>query len=187
MNTAIRDGRDLGWKLAWVLHGWAGDELLDSYERERRPVAEHNMERSVDPNGSVRSVAEELHVDLGPRIPHVWVEPGRSTLDLLGPGFTLAARARSGLAAAGVASAVTEHRLDAITARAVGLGARGALLARPDGVAADSRRSTGRPDPIPGTGPRLRRPTRSRRRGGCWPRRRARRWAARRTRRRGSR
>ena len=85
MNTAIRDGRDLGWKLAWTLHGWAGDELLDSYERERRPVAEHNMERSVDPNGSVRSVAEELHVDLGPRIPHVWVEPERSTLDLLGP------------------------------------------------------------------------------------------------------
>ena len=89
MNTAIRDGRDLGWKLAWVLEGWAGNELLDSYERERRPVAEHNMERSVDPNGSIRGVSEELHVDIGPRIPHAWIEPGRSTLDLLGPGFTL--------------------------------------------------------------------------------------------------
>lgn len=42
LNTAIRDGYDLGWKLAWVLRGWAGEELLDSYEAERRPVAEHN-------------------------------------------------------------------------------------------------------------------------------------------------
>ena len=52
MNTAIRDGYDLGWKLAWVLHGWAGEELLDSYEAERRPVAEHNGLRGADPNGS---------------------------------------------------------------------------------------------------------------------------------------
>ena len=81
MNTAIRDGRDLGWKLAWRLHGWAGDGCWTHYEPERRPVARHNMERSVDPNGSIRSVAEELHVDIGPRIPHAWVEPGspRST------------------------------------------------------------------------------------------------------------
>ena len=33
MNTAIHDGFDLGWKLAWVLRGWARPELLDSYER----------------------------------------------------------------------------------------------------------------------------------------------------------
>ena len=32
MNTAIRDGHDLGWKLSWVLRGWAGDALLDTYE-----------------------------------------------------------------------------------------------------------------------------------------------------------
>ena len=137
MNTAIRDGRDLGWKLAWRLHGWAGDELLDSYERERRPVAEHNMERSVDPNGSVRSVAEELHVDLGPRIPHVWVEPGRSTLDLLGAGLTLLRGPEADWYPAAPQAPVTEHRLDAMTARAIGLGARGALLVRPDGVAAE--------------------------------------------------
>ncbi len=137
MNTAIRDGRDLGWKLAWTLQGWAGDELLDSYERERRPVAEHNMERSVDPNGSVRSVAEELHVDLGPRIPHVWVEAGRSTLDLLGPGLTLLRGPEADWCPPARQAPLTEHRLDPMTARAIGLGARGALLARPDGVAAE--------------------------------------------------
>ena len=49
MNTAIHDGFDLGWKLAWVLRGWTGDGLLDSYEPERRPVAEHNVARSADP------------------------------------------------------------------------------------------------------------------------------------------
>ena len=49
MNTAIRDGYDLGWKLAWVLRGWAGEELLDSYEAERRPVAEHNGARGDRP------------------------------------------------------------------------------------------------------------------------------------------
>ena len=70
MNTAIRDAHDLGWKLSWVLRGWAGDALLDSYEAERRPVAEHNAERSADPNGSIRGTADELRADLGGRIPH---------------------------------------------------------------------------------------------------------------------
>ncbi len=38
MNSAIADGHDLGWKLGWVLSGWAGEDLLDTYETERRPV-----------------------------------------------------------------------------------------------------------------------------------------------------
>jgi len=33
-----RAGRILGWKLAAVLQGWGGKELLGSYDRERRPV-----------------------------------------------------------------------------------------------------------------------------------------------------
>jgi 2-polyprenyl-6-methoxyphenol hydroxylase-like FAD-dependent oxidoreductase len=38
LNTGIGDAVDLGWKLAAVLHGWGGEELLASYEAERRPV-----------------------------------------------------------------------------------------------------------------------------------------------------
>ncbi|MEN3586416.1 FAD-dependent monooxygenase [Streptomyces sp. ZYX-F-203] len=38
-NTGIQDAHNLAWKLAAVLRGWAGTGLLDSYERERRPVA----------------------------------------------------------------------------------------------------------------------------------------------------
>jgi len=40
MNTGIMDAHNLGWKLALVASGRAGDALLDSYGAERRPVAE---------------------------------------------------------------------------------------------------------------------------------------------------
>src|SRR5664279_5339821 len=69
----VADGLDLGWKLAWVMRGWADESLLDSYEAERRPVAEHNLDRSLDPTGSRRSVIDEVHVDLGPRLQHLWL------------------------------------------------------------------------------------------------------------------
>lgn len=36
MNMGIADGVDLGWKLAAVLQGWGGADLLASYEVERR-------------------------------------------------------------------------------------------------------------------------------------------------------
>jgi 2-polyprenyl-6-methoxyphenol hydroxylase-like FAD-dependent oxidoreductase len=39
MNTGIQDAHNLGWKLAAVEHG-ADAALLDTYEAERRPVAE---------------------------------------------------------------------------------------------------------------------------------------------------
>jgi hypothetical protein len=38
INSGLEDARNLGWKLAAVLRGWAGDALLDSYDAERRPV-----------------------------------------------------------------------------------------------------------------------------------------------------
>ena len=140
MNTAIRDGYDLGWKLAWVLRGWAGEELLDSYEAERRPVAEHNGLRGADPNGSVRGVAEELRVDLGGRIPHMWLpgETGRvSTLDLLGDGLTLfTGPGEEAWKTRRSSPPVTVRRLDAITARALGILGSASLLVRPDGVPA---------------------------------------------------
>lgn len=38
-NTGIGDAVNIGWKLSAVLNGWGSEELLDSYEVERRPVA----------------------------------------------------------------------------------------------------------------------------------------------------
>ncbi|MGH6905631.1 MAG: FAD-dependent monooxygenase, partial [Geminicoccaceae bacterium] len=40
MNTGIQDSHNLGWKLALVMTGAAPESLLDSYEAERRPVAQ---------------------------------------------------------------------------------------------------------------------------------------------------
>lgn len=42
-NTGVGDAVNLGWKLAAVLRGWAPPELLDSYQSERRPVAEQTI------------------------------------------------------------------------------------------------------------------------------------------------
>jgi 2-polyprenyl-6-methoxyphenol hydroxylase-like FAD-dependent oxidoreductase len=41
-NTAVEDAVNLGWKLASVIRGQAPVALLDSYEAERRPLAERN-------------------------------------------------------------------------------------------------------------------------------------------------
>jgi putative polyketide hydroxylase len=141
MNTAICGGHDLGWKLGWVLRGWAGPELLDTYEAERRPIAAHNVARSADPNGSIRETADELHVDLGGSIAHVWIDAdeGRvSTLDLLGPGLTLFTGPDSAPweAQPNGGPPVTVRRLDAISARSIGIRGHGALLVRPDGTPA---------------------------------------------------
>jgi 2-polyprenyl-6-methoxyphenol hydroxylase-like FAD-dependent oxidoreductase len=38
INLGLEDAKNLGWKLAAALQGWAGPKLLDSYDGERRPV-----------------------------------------------------------------------------------------------------------------------------------------------------
>ena len=48
MNLGIADGVDLGWKLAAVVAGWAGDALLASYEHERRPVHMRTIAEAVE-------------------------------------------------------------------------------------------------------------------------------------------
>ncbi|KAG0277220.1 hypothetical protein BGZ95_006292 [Linnemannia exigua] len=40
MNTGLQDSYNLSWKIALVIHGMAPKALLDSYEAERKPVAD---------------------------------------------------------------------------------------------------------------------------------------------------
>lgn len=42
MNTGVDDAANLGWKLAALVQGWGGPNLLASYESERRPIALRN-------------------------------------------------------------------------------------------------------------------------------------------------
>jgi hypothetical protein len=58
MNTGLLDAVNLSWKLAAVLQGWGGQHLLQSYEREQRPVAIRN----------VNEAGENLKRMLSPRI-----------------------------------------------------------------------------------------------------------------------
>jgi putative polyketide hydroxylase len=141
MNTAIQDSFDLGWKLAWVLRGWACPALLDSYERERRPVAAHNVNRASQPGGARRDTDQALPWDLGGRLPHHWTLAAGgevSTIDLIGDGLTILAGPAdprwSGAPGPFTTGApVIVHMLDAPAASALGLPPAGALLTRPDG------------------------------------------------------
>ena len=117
MNTAIQSAHNLMWKLAAVLSGFAGDELLDTYEPERRPSGERNLLRSQGQLQGVSGVAADLGVVyssgavvagaekdrpavieptspacVGSRAPHLWVEvrgDRMSTLDLFGTALVL--------------------------------------------------------------------------------------------------
>jgi len=64
-NTAVEDAVNLGWKLAHVVQGRAGESLLDTYEIERKPLAERNTayaKRFADSVGLFQ-VTAELELD----------------------------------------------------------------------------------------------------------------------------
>jgi putative polyketide hydroxylase len=156
MNTAIADGHNLGWKLAWVVRGWAAEPLLASYEAERAPVGRANAEASLNPalgGDSVHAIAQDLgvryisgavidgHVLAGRRAPHAWVEvDGRavSTLDLVGDRLTVVTGGTGVPVPSGVPMAVLALGRDFTDssggfAAAYALGSQEAVLVRPDG------------------------------------------------------
>lgn len=114
LNTGVAAAHNLAWKLAWVLRGWAGEALLETYDQERRPVGRANAVRSLQQVGEVREAADVEDFgtvyasdaisrdsgDVAPgslavaghRAPHGWTTmAGRrlSTLDLFDGRFTL--------------------------------------------------------------------------------------------------
>ena len=141
MNTAVQDSFDLGWKLAWVLREWATADLLDTYETDRRPVAQHNVAFSAGPPDAPSTVDDTLPWDLNGRLAHHWVPTSAgpvSTVDLVDAGLTLFTGPEgdrwTGADALHTAPIpLTVHVLEHDTADAFGLKPGGALLVRPDG------------------------------------------------------
>lgn len=87
-NTSIQDAFNLAWKLAAVLRGEAGPQLLETYSAERQPVGKRVVERAW------KSV-----VDMGPISEALGFRPGQSSEegwesleDLVAPGARQAER-----------------------------------------------------------------------------------------------
>jgi 2-polyprenyl-6-methoxyphenol hydroxylase-like FAD-dependent oxidoreductase len=84
-NTGIQDAHNLAWKLALVIEGVAGPELLSTYESERRPVAEFIAEQAYSryvtraapylAAGGMEEMVSDLNVDLGYRYRSAAVTP----------------------------------------------------------------------------------------------------------------
>jgi putative polyketide hydroxylase len=161
MNTGIQDAHNLAWKLAATLQGWGGQDLVESYDEERRPVGDRTVARAMDLGGPMLPLAAELGltyasrvVEAGDRMSHAWVAPGVSTLDLLGRAFTLLSADRAWAAAAAGAAVPLESRVIAAPGvrAALRIGRSGAVLVRPDGhvawragaLAADPERTLAR-------------------------------------------
>jgi len=80
-NTGIHDAHNLAWKLAYVLKGLAGPELLDTYDLERRPIAKFTVEqaytryvtRTAPYLGATdfQPLADDFNIELG----HVYGSP----------------------------------------------------------------------------------------------------------------
>lgn len=60
LNSGIADAHNLAWKLAAVLHGRASPNFLDSYERERRPIALINSVQSIKNGQKIFSFLKAL-------------------------------------------------------------------------------------------------------------------------------
>jgi len=61
-NTSVQDAYNLAWKIAYVLKGWAGPGLLDSYTPERAPVAKRIVTRANKSSGEFAPAFEALGV-----------------------------------------------------------------------------------------------------------------------------
>jgi 2-polyprenyl-6-methoxyphenol hydroxylase-like FAD-dependent oxidoreductase len=76
-NTGVQDAHNLAWKLAMVVNGQAGPQLLDTYDDERRPVGAFTVDqaygryatRVVPERGkeNVKPIVDDLLIEIGYR------------------------------------------------------------------------------------------------------------------------
>ena len=63
MNTGLGDAVNLSWKLAAALEGWAGPDLLDSYQAERMPAAQRIVHQATVMQTDVADPATLAQID----------------------------------------------------------------------------------------------------------------------------
>jgi 2-polyprenyl-6-methoxyphenol hydroxylase-like FAD-dependent oxidoreductase len=56
MHTGLEEAVNLAWKLEGVLKGWGGPRLLPSYESERKPIAQRNIDLSTQTFRALRAI-----------------------------------------------------------------------------------------------------------------------------------
>src|SRR3954469_3169033 len=74
-NAGVQDAHNLAWKLAAVIKGEAGPALLDSYEAERLPLCELNVEQAYT-RYATRVVPERGTDGVQPAVPDIELEIG---------------------------------------------------------------------------------------------------------------
>jgi 2,4-dichlorophenol 6-monooxygenase len=66
LNTGVQDAHNLVWKIAAVERGWAHPNLLDTYEQERKPIAQYNAEQSLRNAARLLEVAQAMGTNAEP-------------------------------------------------------------------------------------------------------------------------
>src|SRR5919204_2834718 len=69
MNTGLHSAHNLAWKVGAVVSGWASPDLLDTYETERRAVAETNVAYSARRGGGMIKMVEAVRAGDLPPLP----------------------------------------------------------------------------------------------------------------------
>ncbi|WP_201775117.1 FAD-dependent monooxygenase [Pseudomonas sp. C5pp] len=59
-NTCVQDAFNLSWKLAYIINGYAGQDLLQSYSDERQPVAKQMVNRAITAMVNMQAVPQAL-------------------------------------------------------------------------------------------------------------------------------
>ncbi len=60
MNTGIQEAVDISWKIAAMREGWGGDNLLSTYEMERKPIAARNVQEAAHNLARMLASREQL-------------------------------------------------------------------------------------------------------------------------------
>jgi 2,4-dichlorophenol 6-monooxygenase len=74
LNSAVHDAYNLCWKLAAVLSGRAGDGLLDTYEIERRPANQANLDTANRAVASHAGMSEAMGLSPDKSVEQNWAE-----------------------------------------------------------------------------------------------------------------